>query len=154
MGLLRNANPSPAVPDRRSGFSLTAALAKVLIHLDARLFAPAVKPSGLVKGVDECFDFVAGLSRLLNVFANRALWRRTRPVAGLFRRGALSGIIVLCQSDQVESERKVVRDGPGDAGWAGRLRASGKEGEMKWSYFKPGTWGLIESTIPNLQRPL
>jgi hypothetical protein len=47
-------------------------LGKVLIHLDARLFAPAVEPSGLVKGVDKCFDFVAGLSHLLNGFAKLA----------------------------------------------------------------------------------
>jgi hypothetical protein len=54
------------------GFSLTAVLGNVLIHVDARLFAPAVNPSGLVKGVDECFDFVAGLSQLLNGFAKLA----------------------------------------------------------------------------------
>ena len=47
-------------------------LGKVLIHLDARLFAPAVDPSGLVKGVDKCFDFVAGFSQLLNRFAKLA----------------------------------------------------------------------------------
>jgi hypothetical protein len=32
------------------------------------MFAPAVNASGLVKGVDECFDFVASLSQLLNRF--------------------------------------------------------------------------------------
>jgi hypothetical protein len=47
-------------------------LGKVLIHLDARSFAPAVNPSGLVKGADECFDFVAGLSQLLNGLAKLA----------------------------------------------------------------------------------
>jgi hypothetical protein len=51
---------------------LAAVLGKVLIHLDARLFAPAVDPSGLVKGVDKCFDFVTGLSQLLNRFAKLA----------------------------------------------------------------------------------
>jgi hypothetical protein len=44
----------------------------MLVHLDARLFAPAADPSGLVKGVDECLDFVAGLSQLLNGFAKLA----------------------------------------------------------------------------------
>ncbi len=44
----------------------------MLIDLDARLFTPAVDPSGLVKGVDKCFDFVAGLSQLLNRFAELA----------------------------------------------------------------------------------
>jgi len=47
-------------------------LRKVLIHLDARLFAPAVDASGLVKGVDKCFDFVACLSQLLNRLAKLA----------------------------------------------------------------------------------
>jgi hypothetical protein len=36
------------------------------------MFAPAVNPSGLVKGVEECFDFVAGLLQLLNCFAKLA----------------------------------------------------------------------------------
>ena len=54
---------------RSSTASLTAVLGEVLIYLDPRLFAPAVNPPGLVKGVDECFDFVAGLSQLLNGFA-------------------------------------------------------------------------------------
>jgi len=45
---------------------------QVPIHLDARLFAPSVDPSGLVKGVDKCFDFVAGLSQLLDGFAKLA----------------------------------------------------------------------------------
>jgi hypothetical protein len=61
--------PSTARPRRNGGPRLAAVLGKVLIHLDARLFAPAVNPPGLVKGVDECFDFVAGLSQLLNGFA-------------------------------------------------------------------------------------
>ena len=56
----------------QSTTSLAAVLGKVLIHLDARPFAPAVNPSGLVKGVDECFDFVAGFSQLLNGFAKLA----------------------------------------------------------------------------------
>jgi hypothetical protein len=57
-----------AEPEWRSA-ALAAVLGKVLIHLDAQLLAAAVNPSGLVKGVDECFDFVAGLSQLLNGFA-------------------------------------------------------------------------------------
>lgn len=61
-----------AAPDRRSTASLAAVLGEVLIHLDARSFAPAVNPSGLVKGADECFDFVAALSQLLNGFAKLA----------------------------------------------------------------------------------
>jgi hypothetical protein len=72
MGLLRNANPPPAVPDRRSTASLAAVLGEVLSHLDARSFALAVNPSGLVKGADECFYFVAALSQLLNGFAKLA----------------------------------------------------------------------------------
>lgn len=40
----------------------------MLTHLDAQLFAPPVNPSGLVKGVDKCFDFVAGLSQPLDGF--------------------------------------------------------------------------------------
>jgi hypothetical protein len=79
LGLLRNIGtvekrkPASGRPGQAvHGFSLTAVLGKVLIHVDARLFAPAVNPSGLVKGVDECFDFVAGLSQLLNGFAKLA----------------------------------------------------------------------------------
>ena len=49
LGLLRNADPLPAVPDRQSAVSLVAVLREVLLHLDARSFASAVNPSGLVK---------------------------------------------------------------------------------------------------------
>jgi hypothetical protein len=60
--LRRNGAPPP----------LTAMLGKVLVQLDARLFASAVNPPGLVQGVDEGFDFVAGLSQLFNCVAKFA----------------------------------------------------------------------------------
>jgi hypothetical protein len=68
----RGSNDRCAVTPEGRLLPLAAVLGKVLIHLDARLFAPAVDPSGLVKGADKCFDFVAGLSQLLNGFAKLA----------------------------------------------------------------------------------
>jgi len=100
------------VPDRRSTASLAAVLGEVLIHMDARSLAPAVNPSSLVKGADECFDFVAALSQLLNGFCKiRELWLRTPPATGPFRRSAFQYHDRTCQSDQMELERKVIRDG-------------------------------------------
>ena len=68
-GRYRGRSPKVAVS---AGISLAAVLGKVLIHLDTQLFAPAVDPSGLVKGMDKCFDIVARLSQLLNGFAKLA----------------------------------------------------------------------------------
>jgi hypothetical protein len=67
-----NASVSAETTADLSTASLTAVLGEVLIYLDPRLFAPAVNPSGLVKGVDESFDFVAALSQLLNGFVKLA----------------------------------------------------------------------------------